>query len=172
MQMSRLLAAAIAFSALAPSLQAADAPLPNPGEVKTLDGPPREGRAHRLRRRGAAGRHRDAHRRPARRPDPRREVRGRRRQGRDRARHRPRHAASQRHDRDHRDLRRQDGQGAARSRERCDENLPINFANQIVPIFTKLGCNCGGCHGKAQRPERLQACRCSASSRSSITRRS
>ena len=30
-----------------------------------------------------------------------------------------------------------------------DVNLPINFGNQIVPIFTKLGCNCGGCHGKA-----------------------
>ncbi len=28
------------------------------------------------------------------------------------------------------------------------ENLPINFTNQIVPIFTKLGCNSGGCHGK------------------------
>ena len=27
--------------------------------------------------------------------------------------------------------------------------LPINFANQIVPVFTKLGCNSGGCHGKA-----------------------
>jgi hypothetical protein len=26
---------------------------------------------------------------------------------------------------------------------------PINFKNQIVPIFTKLGCNGGGCHGKA-----------------------
>jgi hypothetical protein len=26
---------------------------------------------------------------------------------------------------------------------------PIHFANQIVPIFTKLGCNSGGCHGKA-----------------------
>ena len=26
---------------------------------------------------------------------------------------------------------------------------PINFANQIVPIFTKLGCNSGGCHGKS-----------------------
>ncbi|MDE2509203.1 MAG: DUF1549 domain-containing protein [Planctomycetota bacterium] len=24
----------------------------------------------------------------------------------------------------------------------------INFANQVVPIFTKLGCNAGGCHGK------------------------
>ncbi len=31
----------------------------------------------------------------------------------------------------------------------CDENLAINFGNQIVPIFTKLGCNSGGCHGKA-----------------------
>lgn len=28
------------------------------------------------------------------------------------------------------------------------DNLPINFPNQIVPIFTKLGCNSGGCHGK------------------------
>ncbi len=27
--------------------------------------------------------------------------------------------------------------------------LPISFPNQIVPIFTKLGCNSGGCHGKA-----------------------
>ncbi len=26
---------------------------------------------------------------------------------------------------------------------------PINFPNQIVPIFTKAGCNGGGCHGKA-----------------------
>ncbi|RFC41914.1 MAG: Protein of unknown function (DUF1549), partial [Verrucomicrobia bacterium] len=26
---------------------------------------------------------------------------------------------------------------------------PINFANQIVPIFTKASCNSGGCHGKA-----------------------
>jgi len=33
--------------------------------------------------------------------------------------------------------------------ESCDQNLPINFPNQIVPIFTKLGCNSGGCHGKA-----------------------
>jgi hypothetical protein len=30
-----------------------------------------------------------------------------------------------------------------------DVNRPINFTNQIVPIFTKLGCNAGGCHGKA-----------------------
>jgi hypothetical protein len=33
--------------------------------------------------------------------------------------------------------------------ESCDVYLPINFANQVVPIFTKLGCNSGGCHGKA-----------------------
>src|SRR5438270_152559 len=33
--------------------------------------------------------------------------------------------------------------------EKCDVNLPINFGNQVVPIFTKLGCNSGGCHGKA-----------------------
>jgi Protein of unknown function (DUF1549)/Protein of unknown function (DUF1553) len=29
------------------------------------------------------------------------------------------------------------------------DNLPVNFANQVVPVFTKLGCNSGGCHGKA-----------------------
>jgi len=28
------------------------------------------------------------------------------------------------------------------------ENLPINFATHVVPIFTRLGCNAGGCHGK------------------------
>ncbi len=33
--------------------------------------------------------------------------------------------------------------------ELVDVNLPINFGNQIVPVFTKLGCNSGGCHGKA-----------------------
>jgi hypothetical protein len=33
--------------------------------------------------------------------------------------------------------------------ERMGENLPINFTNHIVPIFTKLGCNSGGCHGKS-----------------------
>ncbi len=33
--------------------------------------------------------------------------------------------------------------------ESCDVNLPINFPNQVVPVFTKLGCNSGGCHGKA-----------------------
>ncbi len=29
------------------------------------------------------------------------------------------------------------------------DDLPINFANQVVPLFTKFGCNAGGCHGKA-----------------------
>ncbi len=27
--------------------------------------------------------------------------------------------------------------------------VPVHFANQVVPIFTKLGCNAGGCHGKS-----------------------
>jgi hypothetical protein len=26
---------------------------------------------------------------------------------------------------------------------------PVNFANQVVPVFTKYGCNGGGCHGKS-----------------------
>jgi len=30
-----------------------------------------------------------------------------------------------------------------------DEEPPIRFATDIVPILTKLGCNGGGCHGKA-----------------------
>jgi hypothetical protein len=29
------------------------------------------------------------------------------------------------------------------------EDVAVNFPNQIVPIFTKYGCNGGGCHGKA-----------------------
>lgn len=33
--------------------------------------------------------------------------------------------------------------------EHIGENLPINFPNQVVPVFTKLSCNSGGCHGKA-----------------------
>ena len=33
--------------------------------------------------------------------------------------------------------------------EQARKSLPINFANQIVPIFTKTGCNTGGCHGKS-----------------------
>lgn len=28
------------------------------------------------------------------------------------------------------------------------QDKPVNFPNQIVPVFTKLGCNAGGCHGK------------------------
>jgi hypothetical protein len=31
----------------------------------------------------------------------------------------------------------------------ASQPAPIHFANQIVPIFTKNGCNGGGCHGKA-----------------------
>ena len=31
---------------------------------------------------------------------------------------------------------------------RFTNDPPVNFPNQIVPIFTKLGCNAGGCHGK------------------------
>ncbi|MFM2002122.1 MAG: hypothetical protein RI963_1548 [Planctomycetota bacterium] len=31
----------------------------------------------------------------------------------------------------------------------CGEELPINFVNEVVPIFTRLGCNAGGCHGKS-----------------------
>ena len=43
------------------------------------------------------------------------------------------------------------GQSASQivSTSRCAEELPVNFENEIVPIFTKLGCNTGGCHGKA-----------------------
>lgn len=32
---------------------------------------------------------------------------------------------------------------------RCTEELPVSFRNEVVPIFTKLGCNAGGCHGKS-----------------------
>jgi hypothetical protein len=28
-------------------------------------------------------------------------------------------------------------------------DLPLNFANDIIPIFSKSGCNAGGCHGKS-----------------------
>lgn len=28
-------------------------------------------------------------------------------------------------------------------------DIPVHFTNQVVPIFTKFGCNAGGCHGKA-----------------------
>jgi hypothetical protein len=33
--------------------------------------------------------------------------------------------------------------------EGISSEAPVNFPNQIVPIFTKFGCNGGGCHGKA-----------------------
>lgn len=33
--------------------------------------------------------------------------------------------------------------------EQFVDDPTVNFPNQIVPIFTKLGCNSGGCHGKA-----------------------
>src|SRR5215204_2918404 len=31
----------------------------------------------------------------------------------------------------------------------CKSDRAINFANEVVPIFTKTGCNSGGCHGKS-----------------------
>ncbi|CAN5149214.1 DUF1549 and DUF1553 domain-containing protein [soil metagenome] len=31
-----------------------------------------------------------------------------------------------------------------------EEPQPINFPNEIVPLFTKHGCNGGGCHGKSE----------------------
>ncbi len=30
-----------------------------------------------------------------------------------------------------------------------ETDVPVNFPNEIVPIFTKFGCNSGGCHGKS-----------------------
>jgi hypothetical protein len=33
--------------------------------------------------------------------------------------------------------------------EKCGEDLPVNFVNEVVPVFTRLGCNAGGCHGKS-----------------------
>ena len=33
--------------------------------------------------------------------------------------------------------------------DQFDQEKQINFTNQIVPIFTKLGCNTGACHGKS-----------------------
>jgi hypothetical protein len=33
--------------------------------------------------------------------------------------------------------------------ESMDKTIPISFPNHIVPIFSKLGCNGGGCHGKS-----------------------
>jgi hypothetical protein len=31
---------------------------------------------------------------------------------------------------------------------RASESLPVNFANDIVPVLSKAGCNAGSCHGK------------------------
>jgi hypothetical protein len=44
-----------------------------------------------------------------------------------------------------------DGQSASLNLtvEQIETALPINFANEIVPIFTKATCNSGGCHGKS-----------------------
>jgi hypothetical protein len=33
--------------------------------------------------------------------------------------------------------------------EKAEDDLPVNFPTQVVPIFTKAGCNGGGCHGKS-----------------------
>ena len=33
--------------------------------------------------------------------------------------------------------------------EEFEREQPVHFANQIVPVFTKAGCNGGGCHGKS-----------------------
>ncbi len=33
--------------------------------------------------------------------------------------------------------------------ESYSDPLPINFSSEIVPVFTKLGCNTGACHGKS-----------------------
>lgn len=33
--------------------------------------------------------------------------------------------------------------------ERADREQPIHFVNEIAPIFSKLGCNSGACHGKS-----------------------
>jgi Protein of unknown function (DUF1553)/Protein of unknown function (DUF1549) len=32
----------------------------------------------------------------------------------------------------------------------CHVSPPVHFANDIVPTFSKLGCNGGGCHGRVQ----------------------
>lgn len=30
-----------------------------------------------------------------------------------------------------------------------ERDLPVHFANEVVPILTRYGCNAGGCHGKS-----------------------
>lgn len=32
---------------------------------------------------------------------------------------------------------------------RCDTELAVNFVDEVVPLFTRMGCNAGGCHGKS-----------------------
>ena len=34
--------------------------------------------------------------------------------------------------------------------ERADEELPVSFELDVVPILTRLGCNAGACHGKSR----------------------
>ena len=34
--------------------------------------------------------------------------------------------------------------------QRAGDVIPISFPNEIVPIFSRHGCNGGGCHGKAE----------------------
>jgi hypothetical protein len=33
--------------------------------------------------------------------------------------------------------------------ERFTDVIPVNFVNDVMPVFTKAGCNGGGCHGKS-----------------------
>lgn len=44
-----------------------------------------------------------------------------------------------------------DGQAASRrvAVERFNDIIPVHFVNDVVPVFTKAGCNSGGCHGKS-----------------------
>jgi hypothetical protein len=33
--------------------------------------------------------------------------------------------------------------------EQFGATIPVNFVNEVIPVFTKAGCNGGGCHGKS-----------------------
>jgi hypothetical protein len=33
--------------------------------------------------------------------------------------------------------------------EHFKDTIPVNFVNEVIPVFTKAGCNSGGCHGKS-----------------------
>jgi hypothetical protein len=33
--------------------------------------------------------------------------------------------------------------------EHFNDTIPVNFVNEVMPVFTKAGCNGGGCHGKS-----------------------